>query len=126
MKRLKGVQHLTRIISRQCRFQAECAIPASALVQAADALLREIGQLAAIEGIIPGHLKLLIKTGQAGLAMSMTRLDVVDSTQFGGWENVESLSDYEATINVHLLSPVLLDEANLLSGLEPGLIINQL
>lgn len=38
---------------------------------------------AAIDGIIPGHLKLLIKSGDGGLILSMPRSDNIDKTCFG-------------------------------------------
>jgi hypothetical protein len=108
-----------RVFSRHRIFRSERPVPARILEAAAQDLLRACGQASVVEGIIPGHLKLLVKSGPAGLALSMTRIDTIDRTAFGGWEDLADSREYELTVNFHVMVPVSFDEATIMLGLDP-------
>lgn len=100
-------------------YQTASPLPTALLIKAAEQVVRHAGQLAAIEGIIPGHLKLLIKSGDSGLILSSTRLDHVEKTSIGQWPELVFIENYHVTINFNLLIPVDFSEDEILEALQP-------
>lgn len=105
-------------------YRSDKAIPRILLEAAARRLLTESGSTVAVEGIIPGHLKLLLKSGQAGMVLSMTRPEAVDASSFGGWADLDRISEYEVTVNFLLLEQNSFDVETVLGVLEPQTIVS--
>ena len=69
-----------------------------ALISVFQKLIPSVSQ----NGIILGHLKGSIQAGGARLGLSATRADAIDQTPGPGWEELDTLQDFE--IRVSLLS----------------------
>lgn len=101
-------------------YYSETPIDGEWLTQAARQLLEQIGTLVAIDDIIPGHLKLLLKAGEDGIMMSMTRIGSIDEVALSQWPPSESLSAYSMTVNFLLLTPADINEEDVMSAAAPA------
>ena len=113
------------IFSRHRVYRTDVAITRWQLEAAAQRLIQAAGAEASVEGIIPGHLKLLVKAGESGMVLSMTRMDTIDESFFGGWEVLEDLTEYELTVNFLLLTSADFDEATIMGEMEPQKIASE-
>lgn len=118
MKKFKISDH-KQSFSYQRQYQASSPVSTALLEKSAGQVLRKAGQLVAVDGIIPGHLKLLIKSGDSGLILSMTRPDNIDRTCIGQWTGYDFIGNYDITINFNLLMPAAFSEDELLGALQP-------
>ena len=84
-----------------------------------EALLLALGDRAAQEGMIPGHIKAAVSApGGETLGLSITRPGTVDLTPARGWERLGTAERYTITVNVMLLTDAGITEADLFAGLE--------
>jgi hypothetical protein len=100
-------------------YQASQPLLPAQLEKAARLVISHAAQLTEVEGIIPGHLKLLIKAGDSGLVLSMTRPDKLDITSYGHWFDLSFIENYAVTINFILLIPAAFPEDEYLESLTP-------
>jgi len=101
-------------------YQSSSPVSTALLEKNAEEVIRHAGQRSAVEGIIPGHLKLLIKSDNSGLILSMTRPDSLDKAFLGQWSDLSDIKNYEVTINFNLVIPAVFSEEEYLEALTPG------
>jgi len=118
MKKFKITEH-KQSFSCHRQYQASTPVKADLLVKCAEQVIRQAAQFSAIDGIIPGHLKLLIKSGDSGLILSMTRLDKIDKTCIGFWPDLDFIDNYDVTINFNLLIPAAFAQDEFLAAFMP-------
>ena len=83
-----------------------------------EALLLALGDRAAQEDIIPGHIKAAVSApGGETLGLSITRPGTVDLTPARGWETLSAPVCCTVTVNMMLLTNPGITEADLFAGL---------
>lgn len=104
------------VLSRVRRFNGPVAV--AALQEKLRRLFLSLAEKAAVEDLIPGHLKGAVKaSGGETLGISVTRPDTVDFAPSSGWEQLTVLDRYTLTVNVMLLSESKIRERDLFAGL---------
>lgn len=76
-------------------------------------LFQEIAPLATIEGVILGHFKGAIFSGDGVYALSSTRANVFDETATPQWNALETLSGGTVTVNLLSIVPVSVTQIQL-------------
>lgn len=82
-------------------------------------LLLELGQKAAMDGCVPGHIKCLLEPACGGrLGLSCTLADRVERMPSGPWNAQNEMRQYRITLNVNLLIPAQIDPEDFFSKME--------
>lgn len=108
-----------QMYSRHREFCANPPLLTNLLEASARQVVIRAGRQTELDGIIPGHLKLLVKAGDSGFALSMTRPNEVEATFLGGWQALEQVTEYAVTVNFILLTPTPFAEADVIDALSP-------
>lgn len=99
----------------------DIALESSAALSEIEATVRSIllvvAEKVAVDGIVLGHIKAVIKTEYGSCAISITKANCADAQYIGAWEEHKVVNQYSLTVNVLSMANTQLDVEAVLSAL---------
>lgn len=89
-----------------------------AVLTAFTEVFRTLAPKATIYGIIPGHFKGIIQSGEAVCGISVTREDTIDVTANESWTSLSILDSFHVTVNLLTVIPCDITREDLENALD--------
>ncbi len=106
------------ILSRSRSFNLTEPVSPQELRARGERCFLRLGERLGVDGIILGHIKGVIETGQSALSFSVTRVGDADVTELGDWQAQPPVGAFTMTVNVMSLVPAAVFEDDLFEGMD--------